>query len=81
MIFFFAFDTPSLGTGLFIFCATSSNPTNNEARANLAAGHPVVYCEPGTRASLVIKEYLNGQRELVRFESGYELVVSPLPAA
>jgi hypothetical protein len=52
----------------------------NEAREQLAAGRPIVYREPSTPAGLVVKKYLDGRRELVRFENGRELVVSALAA-
>jgi len=46
------------------------------ARAHLQAGRPVYYREDTTPSGLVIKEFPNGRRELVRFVNGVEQTVN-----
>ncbi len=46
------------------------------ARAHLQAGRPVYYREDSTPSGLVVKEFPNGARELVRFVNGVEQMVS-----
>lgn len=46
------------------------------ARAHLRAGRPVYYREDTTPGGLVIKEFPDGRRELVRFVNGVEQTVN-----
>ncbi|ETF02178.1 hypothetical protein W822_15780 [Advenella kashmirensis W13003] len=46
------------------------------ARGHLQAGRPVYYREDTTPSGLVIKEFPNGRRELVRFVNGVEQTVN-----
>ncbi|QKS00782.1 hypothetical protein F9288_14995 [Sphingomonas sp. CL5.1] len=46
------------------------------AREHLAAGFPIYYSEPNTPGDVVIKEYPDGHRELVRFDHDGEHLVS-----
>jgi hypothetical protein len=48
------------------------------ARAHLAAGRVIYYVEADTPASLLIKEYQDGRRELVRFHREGDEVVRVL---
>lgn len=48
------------------------------AREHLAAGFPIYYSEPDTPGDVVIKEYPDGRRELVRFDHDGEHLVSAL---
>lgn len=41
---------------------------DDAARAHLAAGRPIYYGEPDTPPGLVMKQYPDGRRELVRFD-------------
>lgn len=48
------------------------------ARDHLAAGFPIYYSEPDTPGDVVIKEYPDGHRELVRFDHDGEHLVSAI---
>lgn len=52
------------------------NGDDTAARALLAAGEPIYYCEDDTPDDLLIKEYPDGRRELIRFswQTGDEVV-------
>ncbi len=51
------------------------------ARDHLAAGYPIYYSESDTPAGLIIKEYPDGRRELVRFDyAGEEHHARNLPS-
>ncbi len=51
---------------------------DSAAREHLAAGRPIYICEDDTPAGLVIKEYPDGRRELVRFHRNGDEVIRPL---
>jgi hypothetical protein len=48
------------------------------AKAMLASGHPIYYVEADTPDSLLIKEYPDGRRELVRCDTPVDEVVCEL---
>jgi hypothetical protein len=48
------------------------------AREHLSAGHPIYYVEGDTPDDLLVKEYPDGRRELVRFHETGDQVVRPL---
>lgn len=48
------------------------------AREHLAAGRPIYYGEDDTPAGLLIKEYPDGRRELVRYHRDGDEVVRAL---
>lgn len=48
------------------------------AREHLAAGFPIYYGEDDTPAGMVVKEYPDGRRELVRFDEDGEHRVAAL---
>jgi len=48
--------------------AASREDDGEAARAHLAAGRAIYYGEHDTPAGLVVKEYPDGRRELVRFD-------------
>ncbi|PJX23381.1 hypothetical protein CAP48_12600 [Advenella sp. S44] len=51
------------------------------ARAHLQAGRPVYYREDNTPPGLVIKEFPDGRRQLVRFVNGIEQTIGDTAAA
>ena len=48
------------------------------AEGHLAAGRAIYYSEPDTPSGVIIKEYPDGHRELIRFEGRDEVLVRPL---
>ncbi len=54
------------------------NGDRQAVRENLSAGLPVYYCEDDTPDGLLIKEYPDGRRELVRFARSGDTVISKL---
>lgn len=48
------------------------------AQAHLDAGFPIYYAEDDTPAELLIKEYPDGHRELVRYRKGNDEVIRAL---
>ena len=48
------------------------------AAGHLAAGRAIYYGEDDTPKGIVIKEYPDGYREMVRFEGRDEVVVRPI---
>jgi hypothetical protein len=60
------------------FLAALEAGDDSAARESLAAGVPIYYAEEDTPEPAVIKEYPNGQRELVTFSSGSEEFLSRL---
>ncbi|MDC5123761.1 hypothetical protein NRA16_17765 [Acinetobacter baumannii] len=47
--------------------SAAHNDQGEAAQEHFAAGHPVYYTEDDTPADLLIKEYPDGRRELIRF--------------
>ena len=48
------------------------------ARSHLEAGFPIYYSEPETPEGVIIKEYPDGRRELVRFDLNGEHFVQAM---
>ena len=58
--------------------AALRNDDGAAAREHLAAGFPIYYSEAGTPLDVVIKQYPDGARELVRFDTDGEHRVAAL---
>jgi len=60
---------PSASDDLWrILTGVAREDDGEAARSHLAAGRPIYYGEPGTPPNLVVKEYPDARRELVRFD-------------
>ena len=55
----------------------SRDDDDGVAREHLSAGFPIYYSDAATPAGLVVKEYPNGDKELVRFDLAGEHVAKP----
>lgn len=51
-----------------LWLALQSEDDGAAARTHLAAGRPIYYGDADTPCGLVIKEYSDGRKELVRFD-------------
>ncbi|HBR5516541.1 TPA: hypothetical protein ACWS6R_000084 [Klebsiella pneumoniae] len=57
-----------------------TRPAGAAARAHLAAGRAIYYSEDATPEGLLIKEYPDGRRELVKFDEGGDIIIKALPS-